>query len=69
MTDSQSKPPLNPINVVIFVGLPLAALLLVPLWGIYHGYDGFQWSWAVAFLYLNGISITGGSHRLWAHTA
>ena len=48
MTDSQSKPPFNPINVVIFVGLPLAALLLVPLWGIYRGYDGFQWSWAVA---------------------
>jgi len=69
MTNSQSKPPLNPVNVVIFVGLPLAALVLVPLWGIYHGYDSFQWSWAVAFLYLNGMSITGGYHRLWAHKA
>ena len=27
------------------------------------------WLWAVAFLYLNGMSITGGYHRLWAHNA
>lgn len=62
-----TKPPLNITNVVIFVGFPLAALVLVPFWGIYHGYDGFQWLWALAFLYLNGMSITGGYHRLWAH--
>ncbi len=62
-----NKPPLNITNVVIFVGFPLAAMLLVPLWGIYHGYDSFQWLWALAFLYLNGLSITGGYHRLWAH--
>ncbi len=61
------KPPLIPVNVAIFIGLPLAALILVPFWGIYHGYDSFQWLWALAFLYLNGMSITGGYHRLWAH--
>jgi stearoyl-CoA desaturase (delta-9 desaturase) len=69
MPDNPSKPPLNPVNVALFVGLPLAALVLVPLWGIYHGYDAFQWLWALAFLYLNGMSITGGYHRLWAHRA
>ena len=69
MPDKQTKPPLNPVNVTIFVGLPLAALVLVPLWGIYRGYDSFQWLWALAFLYLNGMSITGGYHRLWAHKA
>jgi stearoyl-CoA desaturase (delta-9 desaturase) len=69
MIEKQTKPPLNPVNVVIFIGLPLAALLLVPLWGIFQGYDGFQWLWALAFLYLNGLSITGGYHRLWAHNA
>lgn len=62
-----TKPPLIKTNVAIFVGLPLAALVLVPLWGVYHGYDAFQWLWALAFLYLNGMSITGGYHRLWAH--
>lgn len=62
-----AKPPLDLTNMIIFAGLPLAALILVPAWGVYHGYDGFQWGWAVAFLYLNGLSITGGYHRLWAH--
>jgi stearoyl-CoA desaturase (delta-9 desaturase) len=69
MQPHSAKPPLNSVNVVIFLGLPLAALLLVPAWGIYHGYDAFQWLWALAFLYLNGMSITGGYHRLWAHRA
>ena len=31
------KPPLNVVNVIIFIGLPVAALALVPLWGIYDG--------------------------------
>lgn len=69
MTNSNSKPPLNPVNVIIFIGFPLAAMVLVPLWGIYRGFDSFQWLWALAFLYLNGMSITGGYHRLWAHKA
>lgn len=69
MSTPNAKPPLNTVNVAIFVGLPLAALILVPLWGVYHGYDSFQWLWALAFLYLNGMSITGGYHRLWAHKA
>jgi stearoyl-CoA desaturase (delta-9 desaturase) len=69
MTKSSPKPPLIRINVAIFVGLPLAALLLVPAWGVYRGFDTAQWLWALAFLYLNGMSITGGYHRLWAHKA
>ena len=69
MTTSTEKPPLNWINVPIFIGLPIAALILVPAWGIYHSYDAFQWLWALAFLYLNGLSITGGYHRLWSHKA
>ncbi len=69
MNNNATKPPLILINVIVLIGLPLAALVLVPLWGIQHGYDGFQWLWALAFLYLNGMSITGGYHRLWAHKA
>jgi len=69
MTTITTKPPLIMINTIIFVGFPLAALVLVPFWGVSHGYDGFQWLWALAFLYLNGMSITGGYHRLWAHKA
>jgi len=63
------KPPLIPINVIVLIIFPLATLVLVPLWGIHRGFDSFQWLWALAFLYLNGMSITGGYHRLWAHKA
>lgn len=69
MTSREQSPPLDPINVTIFVGLPVLALVLVPAWGAYHGYSAAQWLWAVAFLYLNGMSITGGYHRLWSHKA
>jgi len=69
MTARTPKPPVNRTNATIFVGLPLAALVLVPAWGIYRGFDAFQWLWALAFLYLNGMSITGGYHRLWSHRA
>jgi stearoyl-CoA desaturase (delta-9 desaturase) len=65
----QQRAPLIPVNVVIFVGFPLLALLLVPLWGVVHGYSAAQWGWALAFLYLNGMAITGGYHRLWSHRA
>lgn len=67
MTPQAHRPPFYPVNLVIFIGLPVAALLLVPAWGIYRGYDAFQWVWALVFLYLNGLSITAGYHRLWAH--
>jgi len=67
MTNRSRKPPLDITNVLIFMGFPIAALILVPAWGIYRGFDAFQWLWALAFLYLNGMSITGGYHRLWAH--
>ena len=69
MTTASTRPPLIPVNVAIFVMLPLLALVAVPWWGFSHGYDGWQWLLAVVFLYLNGLSITGGYHRLWAHRA
>ncbi len=68
-TQQPGKPPLIPVNVAIFVGLPLAALVLVPLWGLYHGYNATLWWMALLFLYLNGLSITAGYHRLWSHNA
>lgn len=69
MPNTPAKPPLIPVNVVIFLGFPLLALVLVPMWGIHHGFSTAQWLWALVFLYLNGLSITGGYHRLWAHNA
>ena len=68
--DTQSaKPALMPVNAVIFVAFPLLALILVPAWGFSMGFSTAQWVWAVVFLYLNGLAITGGYHRLWSHKA
>ncbi len=69
MATPSAKPALIPINAVIFVGFPLLALVLVPAWGLYAGFSGAQWIWAVVFLYFNGLAITGGYHRLWSHKA
>ncbi|MFT7286407.1 MAG: stearoyl-CoA desaturase (delta-9 desaturase) [Halieaceae bacterium] len=67
MEVSNERSGLIPANVVIFVGFPLLALILVPWWGLREGYSGAQWAWAAVFLYLNGLAITGGFHRLWSH--
>jgi len=67
MTTVSNKPPLLWVNVAVLIGLPLLALVSIPAWGYYKGYDSFQWLWGLAFLYLNGMSITGGYHRFWAH--
>ena len=69
MHQADSRPPFYRINLVIFLGFPIAALLLVPWWGLTEGFSGAQWTWGAIFLYLNGLAITGGYHRLWAHKA
>lgn len=69
MTSPVQKPPLIRLNAVIFLGFPVLALVAVPLWGVYAGFSTAQWIWAVVFLYLNGLGITGGYHRLWSHKA
>jgi stearoyl-CoA desaturase (delta-9 desaturase) len=43
------------------------ALIGVPWYGIVHGYHAAAWIWFVLFLGANGMSITCGYHRLFAH--
>lgn len=69
MTESESKPPINWLIATLFLVLPAVTLVLVPWWGFTSGFDRWQWLIALLFLYLNGMSITGGYHRLWAHRA
>ena len=45
----------------------LAAIVLVPWYGLTHGFSVGAWCWYAFFLIANGLSITGGYHRLWAH--
>jgi stearoyl-CoA desaturase (delta-9 desaturase) len=45
----------------------LAAVVLVPWFGLTRGFSGGAWGFFAFFLIANGMSITGGYHRLWAH--
>src|SRR5579863_6152414 len=69
--EAQARPePLAPriwSTTFMFAATFLAALLLVPWYGLKHGYSAGAWGFFVFFLYANGLSITGGYHRLWAH--
>jgi stearoyl-CoA desaturase (delta-9 desaturase) len=61
--------PINWVTTLLFTITPLAALTLVPWYGIAHGYSPTAWLMALACLWAGGISITAGYHRLWAHRA
>ena len=66
MSESK-KPPFVWSNVVFFAGINLAALVVVPWWGFTQGFSSAAWVFLAVFLVLNGMSITVGYHRLWAH--
>jgi stearoyl-CoA desaturase (delta-9 desaturase) len=59
-----------PINwsVTLVLGLTfLAAITVVPWYGIVHGYNAWTWAFFGLFTVLNGIGIGSGYHRLWSH--
>jgi stearoyl-CoA desaturase (delta-9 desaturase) len=64
---SEETAPLIWPNLLMFVGTALAALILVPLYGFTHGFTTAEWVVFVIFLWANGMAITAGYHRLWAH--
>jgi len=45
----------------------IAAVVLVPWYGLTHGFSLADWVCAILFAGANGMAITGGYHRLWAH--
>lgn len=59
-----------PVNwgVTAVLGLTfLAAVTIVPWYGIVHGFSGWAWLFFGIFIVLNGIGIGSGYHRLWSH--
>jgi stearoyl-CoA desaturase (Delta-9 desaturase) len=64
---SEPKPPLNLVNAWVFALTFLTSVIVVPWYGIVHGYKAGSWAFCVFFAIANGMSITGGYHRLWAH--
>ena len=63
------KPRLMYGNALVLILTPIAAAIIVPLYGYHVGYDSFEWSMFAVFMITTGLSITGGYHRLWAHRA
>lgn len=54
---------------LMFVVTFAVAVTLVPWYGITHGYHAWAWIWFTLFLGANGMSITCGYHRLFAHSS
>lgn len=62
--------PNSPINwpaAIVLFGTPIAALILVPLYAWFNDYSTAAWASFAILAIVNGMSITAGYHRLWAH--
>ncbi|MGH8300346.1 MAG: fatty acid desaturase [Steroidobacteraceae bacterium] len=59
--------PLIWTNILLFLLTFLAAAVLVPWYGLTHGFSVAAWVLLGVFLIANEMSITAGYHRLWAH--
>ncbi|HYM28450.1 MAG TPA: fatty acid desaturase [Steroidobacteraceae bacterium] len=70
MADPARTEPHAPLvwtNVLMFALTFAAAAILVPWYGLRHGFTAADWAVFVVFLGANGMAITAGYHRLWAH--
>lgn len=66
-TDTQSTAPINWPAAIVFLLTGLVAAIGVPWYGIVNGYHWGLWLGFVLVLAFNGMAITAGYHRLWAH--
>ncbi|MDT8409144.1 MAG: acyl-CoA desaturase [Wenzhouxiangellaceae bacterium] len=66
MTTSH-KPRILWSTAIFFAATNLAAVTLVPLWGMTHGYGPVAWGAFTVLLMAGGMSVTTGYHRLWSH--
>ncbi|MDO8268002.1 MAG: acyl-CoA desaturase [Moraxellaceae bacterium] len=69
MTTAQERPQINWVPAIILTATPIAALTLIPWYAFSFDFSTAAWVSFVVLLFLNGLSITGGYHRLWAHRA
>ncbi|HEX4870471.1 MAG TPA: fatty acid desaturase [Moraxellaceae bacterium] len=68
-TSVAERPPINWVAAIVLTTTPIAALILIPLYALYFDYSAAAWVSFVVLLACNGLSITAGYHRLWAHRA
>ena len=63
------KAPINWTNMLLFSLTPALAVILVPAYGYFYGYDLYEWVVFLLLMGFCGMSITAGYHRLWSHKA
>ncbi len=63
---SPTRPIHWPSTITLF-GTSIAAIILVPLYAWFNDYSTAAWLSFIVLSILNGMSITAGYHRLWAH--
>ena len=64
---SNARPPIQWLPASVLISTPLVAAVGVPWYGISHGFALSHWLVFAFVLACNGLSITAGYHRLWAH--
>ena len=64
-----NKPRLILINVLFFIITAAVAVFVVPLDAIINGFDWVELTACVVLIWMSGMSITAGYHRLWSHKA
>jgi len=65
---SGAEAPRNWPTTLMFVLTTLAAVVGVPWYGLTHGFHASSWIWFGLLLVANGMAITCGYHRLFAHS-
>lgn len=64
---STEKPPINWLGAGVLLTTPLLAMILIPLYAWHHEFSTAAWVSMILLAGANGMSITAGYHRLWAH--
>lgn len=64
---SSTRAPLNWPAIIMFLLTTVPVVTVFPWYASTFGFDTFEWVSFSALWALNGMSITAGYHRLWAH--
>jgi stearoyl-CoA desaturase (delta-9 desaturase) len=62
-----AKPKIMWLPATVLIGTFIIAITIVPWYGVVHGYTWGNWLAFLVLLGANGLSITAGYHRLFAH--
>jgi stearoyl-CoA desaturase (Delta-9 desaturase) len=68
-TATTERAPINWVAAIVLTATPIAALIAIPWYAFNFDFSTAAWVSFITLLWFNGLSITGGYHRLWAHRA